>query len=182
MSASQEAFETIVAAVPEFRPQWQEFLASWQGGETPWYLAMGALAHYVVDAYECGKTAQFKDLFSAIELVLQNADSEVQNLLWVGHFESIQNVASHRSFGASVFRPWLGPESLIVWGEVDRGTQKVAAWVSSQKPRWWQFWRRHRSFDPEGALSQAENLELRKIIEQSYRRESPPTPTTLREE
>ena len=115
MSASREAFETIIAAVPEFQPRWQKFQLDWQAEETPWYLAMGELAHYVVEAYELENIAQFKDLFSAIELVLQSADSEVQNLIWVGLFEDIQNIASHRSFGASVFRPWLGPRSLIVW-------------------------------------------------------------------
>ncbi len=170
MSASQEAFETIIETVPEFRPRWQKFLADWQGEETPWYLAMGELAHYVVEVYERGNITQTEDLFSAIELVLQSAGREVQNLIWVGFFENIQNIASHRSFGASVFRPWLGPQSLIVWDEVDRGMQKVAAWASQQKPRWWLFWRRRRSFDPEAALSRVENPDLRKIIEQMYRK------------
>jgi hypothetical protein len=48
--------------------------------------------------------------------------------------------------------------------------QRVASWASEQKPRWWQFWRRRRSFNAERALSRVENPELRKIIEQSYRK------------
>jgi hypothetical protein len=172
MSANQEAFETIIAAVPEFRPRWQAFLEDWHGKETPWYLAMGELAHYVVEVYERGDLAQFKDLFSAVESVLRDAESDLQNLIWVGLFENIQNIASHRSFGASVFRPWLGPQSLIAWDEVDRGMQKVAAWASQQRQRWWHFWRRRRNFDPGAALARVENPELRKIIEQMYRRVS----------
>ena len=172
MSASREAFETIIAAVPEFRPRWQKFLGQWQGQEIPWYLAMGELAHYVVELFEGGDLAQFKELFSAVESVLHHADREVQNLIWVGFFEDIQNIASHRSFGASVFRKWLGPQSLKAWDEVDRGMQKVAAWASGRKPRWWQFWRRRRNFEPGTALTQVENPELRKIIEQMCRKGS----------
>jgi hypothetical protein len=170
MSGNREAFETIIATVPDFEPRYQKFLADWQGEETPWYLAMGELAHYIVETYGEGNTSVYKDLFATIELVLRNADTELQNLIWVGLFEDIQNIASHRSFGANVFRPWLGPQSLIAWDEVDRGMQKVAAWASKQKPRWWQFWRR-RSFDSHAALSQVENPELRRIIEQTYRKD-----------
>jgi hypothetical protein len=170
MSAGREAFETLIATVPDFQPRYQKFRADWQEEETPWYLAMGELAHYVVDMYEGGNTAQYKDLFSAIELLLRGADAELQNLIWVGLFEDIQNIASHRSFGAGVFRPWLGPQSLIAWDEVNHSMQKVAAWASKQRPRWWQFWRR-RSYDAQAALSRVEDTELRKIIEQMYRKD-----------
>ena len=164
------AFEKIIAAVPEFHPRYQKFLADWQGEETPWYLAMGKLAHYVVELYEQRDTTQYKNFFSIVESVLCGADPELQNLIWVGLFEDIQNIASHRSFGASVFRSWLGPQSLIAWDEVDRGMKKVAAWERQQRPRWWQFWRRRRAFDAEDALSRVENPELRRIIEQMYRK------------
>jgi hypothetical protein len=172
MSGSREAFESIIATVPKFQPRYQKFLADWQGEPTPWYVAMGELAHHIVEAYEVGNTAQYKELFSAVEVVLHSADRELQNLIWVGLFEHIQNIASHRSFGASVFRPLLGPQSLIAWDEVDRGMQKVSAWASQPKPRWWQFWRLRRSFDSEAVLSRVENPELRRIIEQMYRKHS----------
>jgi hypothetical protein len=170
MSTSREALEAIIATIPAFRPRWQKFLEDWQGEETPWYLAMGAIAHYVVDEYEMGNRGQLNGLFSAVELLLGDTDTELQNLIWVGLFEDIQNIASHRTFGADVFRAWLGPHSLIAWDEVNRGMQKVAAWSSQQEPRWWQFWRQHRSFDAEVALPQVDNPELRKIIEQMYRK------------
>ena len=49
MSASREAFETIIATVPDFQPRYQAFLADWQGQDTPGYPAMGELAHYIVE-------------------------------------------------------------------------------------------------------------------------------------
>ncbi len=80
ISASREAFEAIIATVPDFQPRYQTFLADWQGEDTPWYLAMGELAHYIVESYEQGNTAQYQELFSAVEHVLQSGDAEIQNL------------------------------------------------------------------------------------------------------
>jgi hypothetical protein len=169
MPTSREGIETIIATIPGFRPRWQKFLENWQSEETPLYLAMGEIAHYVVYEYEKSGHAQLVPFFSTVELVLGNADSELQDLICVGLFEDIQNIVSHRSFGQDVFRDLLGPQSLIEWNEVDRGMQKVAALASKQKPRWWQFWQR-KGFDADAALSQVENPELRKIMEQIYRR------------
>lgn len=168
VSPSQEAFETILTAVPDFQPRYQRFLSDWQGEDTPWYLAMGELAHYVIETYEEGDTTHYQELFSAVERVLQNGDSEVQNLIWVGLLEAIQNIASNQSSSPDVFRAWLGPQSLIAWDEVSRGMQKVAEWVSQQRRRDGRS-PTVNSFDPEAALSQVKNPELRRIIEQMYR-------------
>jgi hypothetical protein len=169
MSANREAFETIIATVPDFQPRYQKFLVHWHGEDIPWYLAMGELAHYIVEAYEQGDTSRYQELFSAVERVLTSGDSEVQNLIVVGLLEDIQNIASHRSFGPDVFRGWLGPQSLIAWDELNRGWQKVAEWSSQH--------RRHEDrsedaghLDPETALPQVQNPELRRLIEQMYRK------------
>jgi hypothetical protein len=52
---------------------------------------------------------------------------------------------------------------------VDEGMKRVAAWQQTQKPKWWQFWRKRRTFDAEKALSQVQSPELRKILEAEYR-------------
>ena len=169
MPVNRETFESIIAAVPDFRPQWEEFLREWEA-EGAWYVGMGELAHYVVETYEQGKTDRFNDLFAAIESAFDENDDKARELLTVGLFEDIQNIASHRNFGSSVFRSWLGPQSIAAWDQVDLDMRRVAAWASRQQPRWWQFWRQRRKFDPEAALRQVENRELRKIIERSYRK------------
>jgi len=167
ISTSREAVETIIATVPDFEPRYQRFLAEWQGEDTPWYLAMGELAHYIVESYEQGTTAQYQKLFSAVEHVLQNGDGEIQNLIWVGLLEDIQNIASHRSFGPDVFRVWLGPQSLIAWDEVNRGMQKVAEWAA-QNRKHDQHPHGGGNIDVEAGLSQVESPELRRIMEQMY--------------
>ncbi len=114
-------------------------------------------------------TAQFQKLFSTVESLLQNGDGEIQNLISVGLLEDIQNIASHRSFSLDVFRVYLGPQSLIAWDEVNRGMQKVAEWASQQR-RGDQPSGGVGKIDLEAALSQVESPELRRIIEQMYRK------------
>jgi hypothetical protein len=171
MPANREQIEQIVAAAPSFRNRWEGFLREWEGDEVPpWFVGISDLAHYVVESYTQGATVEFPNLFGTVEAILKNPDPEVENLIAVGLFEDIQNIASHRDFGATPFRRWLGPRSLIVWDEVDAGMKRVAAWEAQNKPRWWQFWRRRPTFNVEQALSQVENPELKKIIEANYRR------------
>ena len=132
---------------------------------------MGELAHYIVESYGRGTTEELPNLFATVESLLRKSEPELENLIAVGLFEDIQNIASHRDFGANPFRQWLGPRSVIVWNEVDAFTLRVAAWTAQQKPRWWQFWRRRTGFDSAKALRQVESPELRKIIEVEFRKE-----------
>jgi hypothetical protein len=57
---------------------------------------MRELARYVVDNYSKGTTEEFADLFITVESFLDNPDPELENLIAVGLFEDIQNIASHR--------------------------------------------------------------------------------------
>jgi hypothetical protein len=172
MSSSREDVEKIISAVPGFHENWKKFLRHWaEEASPPWYLAMADLAHYIVENYAQGTTTEFTDLFAAIENLLQDPSPGLENLITVGLFEDIQNISSHRNFGFAVFRQWLGPRSLVIWDDVDAFVERVSKWTRQQQPRWWQFWRRRKKFDAEGALRRVENPELRKIIESNYRRD-----------
>lgn len=160
---TREHLAKIVATVPGFRESWDDFLQLYGSeGSPPWYLLMADLAHYIVENYAGGTTAEFENLFLSIEAVLQNPHPELEGLLTVGLFEDMQNIASHRSFGPEVFIRWLRPRSLANWQEVEAFWDRVAESTSSDPAR--------RTFDAERALSQVQNPELRKIIESNYRR------------
>lgn len=171
MAVNRDQVERLVAAAPNFRSSWEGFLKKWEGDKSPpWFVGISELAHYVVESYAQGDTVEFPNLFDTVELLLQNPAPDLENLIAVGLFEDLQNIASHRDFGAAPFRRWLGPRSLVVWEEVDANMKRVAAWEAENKPRWWQFWRRRRGFDVERALKQVENAQLKKIIEANYRK------------
>jgi hypothetical protein len=140
MPANRERIERLVAAAPNFRNRWERFFKECTGEEVPpWYVGMSELAHYVVESYAKGVTVEFPNLFATVEILLQNPDPEIKNLIAVGFFEDIQNIASHRDFGAAPFRQLLGPRSVAVWDEVDAGMKRTAAWAAKSTPRWWQF-------------------------------------------
>jgi hypothetical protein len=62
-----------------------------------------------------------------------------------------------------------GPQSLIAWDEVNRGMQKVEEWASQQRTDD-QRPGGGGNIDLEAALSQVGSPELRRIIEQMYRK------------
>ena len=166
MAAKQEDVEKIIAAVPGFQTQWQEFLKEWEKETSPpWYLGMGDLAHYIVEKYAEGTTTEFPDLFASVEALLHKPDPELKNLITVGLLEDIQNVASHRDFGAAPFLQWLGPRSLVVWNEINAYMKRVSDWAAKQDPG-------RDAFDAGKALLQVENPQLKKIIESMYRKKS----------
>jgi hypothetical protein len=166
MAAKQEDVEQIIATVPGFQTQWQEFLKEWEKETSPpWYLVMGELAHYLVERYAQQATAEFPQLFASVEALLHNPSPELENLIIVGLLEDIQNVASHRDFGAAPFREWLGPKSIVAWDGINAYMDRVSNWAAKQEPR-------RDAFDAEKALSQVENPQLRKIIESIYRKKS----------
>jgi hypothetical protein len=170
LAVNRDQLERIIGAVPKFRARWDSFLKEWEpDGEPPWYVGMSELAHYAVECQAQSVTSELPGLFSTIEEILQEPDADVEGLIAVGLFEDIQSIASHRQFGAAPFRERLGTRSLQIWDEVDEGMKRVAAWQQTQKPKWWQFWRKRKTFDAETALSQVQSPELRKILEAEYR-------------
>jgi len=59
-------------------------------------------------------------LFDMMEDWLKNGSNGVQELVVVGFFEDLQNLASQQTFGKEAFVPFLGPESREEWDELER--------------------------------------------------------------
>jgi hypothetical protein len=106
----------------------------WEGEEAGIYNDLGEFATFVVDAYERQDTEPIVAAFRTIEELLGEGDEEVRTAA-IGFLEDIQNIASHRPFGAAVFIQWLGPKSKGQWAEIEetwRGKSSLADVVRAE--------------------------------------------------
>lgn len=138
---------------------------------------MAELGSHAVAQFEAGHIEEIRPAFRLAERLIASGSEEERHATIVGFLETIQNVASHRDHGAVVFEQFLGPNSRIAWSELNqvwKGKSSLAEVVAAEtgaslRPRWWQFWRKRDRQSPRELLSQVENPELRKIIEQMTR-------------
>jgi hypothetical protein len=125
------------------------------------------IAHHLVDSLERGDLSEFPAAFAVLERCLLEGDEKAKELATVGIIEDIQNIASHRPFGPSVFYEWLGPESQAAWNELCEFWRKVAEAKAAGLPE-------PRSDQPPAPPpdpSQIEDPVLRRMVESLYRRE-----------
>ena len=139
---------------------------------------MSELASYDVDLFEDGRAEEVRPAFDLAERMIAAGPDGERHAAVVGFLETVQNVASHRKCGAATFEYLLGPKSQSAWAEliiVWRGKTSLAEVVASETganlgPRWWQFWRKRGRRPPSELLSEVQNPELRRIIEQITRK------------
>ena len=138
---------------------------------------LAELASHVVGLFQAGHLEEVSPAFGLAERLLVSGQEANMQAATVGFLETIQNVASHRSCGASAFERFLGPQSRKVWAELIQVWKRksslaevVAAETGARlQPPWWQFWRKRDRRTPQDLLSEVENPELRRIIEQITR-------------
>jgi hypothetical protein len=106
----------FLAACPGMEPAWQKHLEFWDNEPARGdYNDARVVAQYLVDCYERGDLSEFPAAFAVLERCLVEGDEAARELAVAGIIEGIQNITSHRPFGADVFCQWLGPKSRTSW-------------------------------------------------------------------
>ncbi|UFX41665.1 hypothetical protein HAP47_0020320 [Bradyrhizobium sp. 41S5] len=110
-------FEPMLVACPVFVPAWRAFLDQWKDSneELPYYLALGDLAHHLVEQLEAGATQNFDAVFDVVERWHCHGDAYVREAATIGLLEGIENVSLRRSINPRRFEFWLKPESKRWW-------------------------------------------------------------------
>jgi hypothetical protein len=112
---------TLVEKFPDFMPRWKEHLARWGGEPAGVYNDMSQFAHFVVeDLYDKGTREKLDSVFEALESLLDSADTETDNLIAVGFFERLYNLAYSRPGANSAFEELMRPRSLQLWRNLRR--------------------------------------------------------------
>ena len=108
-------------AFPDFSDRWKKHIAYWGGNPAGSYNDMAEFVQFVVEeVYEKGDLDETRRIFQLMEKFLVDADQECRNLIGLGFFETLQNIASHRPQGNKVYEQFLGPMSKSVWSELQR--------------------------------------------------------------
>lgn len=123
---------------PEFGPTWEEH----QRGITAnvgAYIDVAEFVQFIMECYEKEHREILSRAFGAVEEMLVDGDSEVQEIAALGILETLQCSASWEPYGNKAFIPWLGPKSLVEWDElveVWRGKSSLAEVIRAEnKPR-----------------------------------------------
>jgi hypothetical protein len=167
MMTIAEVVPAFLAVCPTIGPAWQEHLAFW--GEEPdrgVFNDAAVLAHHLIESFERGEVSEFPAAFAVLERCLAEGDEQVRKLVMVGVIEDIQNIASHREFGPSVFCEWLGPLSRAAWDEVigwwEQLAEAKAAGLLKPQPG--------QPPSPVVDPGDVQDPALRRMIEQLYRK------------
>jgi hypothetical protein len=162
-----EVVPALLAACPTAGSAWQTHLDFWKGEmDRGLYNDAAVIAHHLVESFERDELLEFPSAFAVLERCLIEGDKEARDLATIGVIEDIQNIASHRHFGAGVFVAWLGPASRAAWDVVlgwwEQLAEAKAAGLLEPRPG--------QSTPPVVDPSDVQDPALRRMIEQLYRK------------
>jgi hypothetical protein len=86
--------------------------------ERLYYLDIAEISRYIIDRLKNGQTENFDKFFDAAENVLNNCDTEIENLIVIGLFEGIQNIGGPEINYYTSFNKWLKPLSKSKWDKL----------------------------------------------------------------
>lgn len=119
--STSPAISALRQAFPDFGDRWKKHIAWWGGNSAGSYNDMAEFVHFVVeDLHAKGKVSETRRVFQLLEKLFVEADQETRDLIGVGFFETLQNVASHQPGGNKEYEQFLGPMSQKVWRELQR--------------------------------------------------------------
>jgi hypothetical protein len=120
--ATSPVISVLRKAFPDFGQRWKKHVISCGGNPAGSYIDMVEFVlfvHFVIeDLHEKGKLEVTHRAFRLLEKLLVEADQETRDLIGLGFFEALQNVASHRPHGNKVYEQYFGPMSKKVWCEL----------------------------------------------------------------
>ena len=83
------------------------------------YVELGSLAAHLVGLVNAGRLEELPATFEAVERILVAGDPDVQEAATVGLLEGIQNHAGHAGVDSTAFLPFLRPEALRAWRQLE---------------------------------------------------------------
>jgi hypothetical protein len=127
----------LLERCPEFAPVWEEYQRGVTSGSGI-YIDVAEFVRFILNFYEQGNLELMLRAFQAVEDLLAEGDSSVQEIAALGILETLQCAASLKPYGNKVFLQWLGPKSRADWDElveIWRGKSSLADVVRAEQKR-----------------------------------------------
>jgi hypothetical protein len=117
-----EVMPRLVAEFPGFRPRWEKHLEYWEGKPPAGnYNDIAQFAHFVLkDLFLDGKNDEVQRAFDLMEYSLKDGSKSLQDLIVIGFFEDVQNLALGQGLALDSFVTFLGPKSREAWDELEK--------------------------------------------------------------
>ena len=150
-------------ACPSFAERWSRHVRSTPAEDRTGYDDVAVLAHHVVSLQRRASTAELSAAFSVAEQALKTSDETTRNLVSIGFFGDIQNIASHspEAGSAADFFGYLGPVSVGEWRAIEE--KWTAAGAAAERSG-------HAPALTVEQYQQTESDEVRRLIEVTTRR------------
>jgi len=134
-----DVFRLLLTACPSFSDRWRKHIEWWGGEPAGEYNDMAEFVHFVVEDLQAnGKIDEVRRVFELMEKQLEKGDQEDRDLIGLGFFETLQNVASHGPNGYEEYKQFLGPLSAQIWAEIQRawaGKSSLADVIRAERRR-----------------------------------------------
>jgi hypothetical protein len=156
----------FLADCPGLKADWDRHLEFWGNEERGTFNDMGVIAHYLVRCYE---QQHFDDLavaFALLERCFADGDEQAKEAATSGIIEDIQNISLNHKFDPHVFMRWLGPQTKKAWELMITAWQDVSSLADMVRKEAGDL----PKLTPMPNLDEIEDPELRRMIEQMYRK------------
>lgn len=109
---AESAIELIVNSDKELKDRWESYSRHEYGDNADFskrliYTDIGEICRFMVEKKLANQTDSFSTIFTNLENILKDCDSETKNLITIGLFEGIQNIGGQDIDYYYGFNKWL---------------------------------------------------------------------------
>lgn len=115
---SEQVMPLLLVACPSFSERWEKHCAFYDD-ENLLYVDLREFACHLIELYQTNEIGEFPAVFQTIEALHLEGDDFVREASVIGILEAIQNVAGNSGLDPELFVPYLRPESVNWWQQLN---------------------------------------------------------------
>jgi hypothetical protein len=134
MITKDDAIFLLLEASPSFQAKWDEYERE-QGDQRLYYTELGLFADHLLDLYQKGKVEDFSAVFAVVERLHIEGEPYIKEAATIGLLEGLQNIAGNSGIDTDEFIPFLLPETLRWWNNLNCFWSDMSRSIAPEKKR-----------------------------------------------